>query len=65
MPFSQTKKKVTITFQSIKDLMLFKKECACDDFYVDRDTLTLVGTFTEEQLQIANYKYAAAYQPEP
>lgn len=63
MPFSETKKKVTLTFQSINTLSLFKKECECDDFYVDRDTLTLVGSFTEEQLQVANYKYLATYQP--
>ena len=62
MPFSNDKKKVTLTFRSITALHDFKNECGCDDFYVERDRLLLVGTFTEEQLQIANYKYAANYK---
>ena len=62
MPFSNGKKKAILTFHSIIDLTIFKKEYACDDFYVERDALLLVGSFTEEQLQIANYKYAATYE---
>ena len=62
MPVSSNKKKATLIFQSITDLTNFKNECGCDDFYIERDGLLLVGTFTEEELQIANYKYAAAYE---
>jgi hypothetical protein len=62
MPFTSGTKKVSITFPSITELMAFKQECACNDFYVERDALLLVGSFTEEQLQIANYKYAASYE---
>ena len=62
MPFSSNKKKATLIFKSITDLANFKNECGCDDFYIERDGLLLVGTFTEEELQIANYKYAATYK---
>ena len=62
MPFSTKRKKVTLTFKSITMLKAFKHECSCDDFYIERDVLLLVGTFTEEQLQIANYKYGATYE---
>jgi hypothetical protein len=45
----------------MQDLSAFKKECACNDFYIDRDELTLVGTFTEEKLKMATSKYLALY----
>ena len=64
MPFTMGKKKATLIFSSITDLSKFKNECSCDDFYVERDNLLLVGNFTEDQLQVANYKYGATYQPE-
>ena len=54
--------KVSITFPSIIELVAFKNECVCDDFYVERDALLLVGSFTGEQLQIANDKYAASFE---
>jgi hypothetical protein len=59
MPFANDKKKATLTFRSITDLANFKNECGCDDFYIERDGFLLVGTFSEEELQLANYKYAA------
>ena len=62
MPSPNSTKKVSISFPSIIELVAFKNECASDDFYVDRDALLLVGTFTGEQLQIANYKYAATFE---
>jgi len=62
MPFSNDKKKATLIFKSITDLTNFKNECGCDDFYIERDGLLLVGTFTEQELQIVNYKYAATYE---
>ena len=43
------------------DLTAFKKECECSDFYIDRDSLTLVGPFSKEQLKIATGKYFALY----
>ena len=62
MPFTSTLKKAIIRFPSLVDLSNFKHDCACADFYVDRDALTLVGSFTEEQLQIANYSYGGMYK---
>ena len=62
MPFSTVTKRVSITFPTIAQLNAFKHECGCHDFYVERDALLLVGSFTEEQLQIANYKYGATYE---
>ena len=64
MPFSNGKQKVVLVFRSIAALSGFKNECTCDDFYVDRDALTIVGSFTEEQLQIANFKYFATWEVE-
>ena len=52
---------VTLSFKSMHDLSCFKKECACDDFYIDRDEQTLVGSFTLEQLKVATGKYLALY----
>ena len=54
-------KKVTLSFRSMEYLSAFKKECTCYDFYVDRDNLTLVGSFTEEQLKMATSIYLALY----
>ena len=51
--------KVFLCFHSLDDLSAFKNECACNDFYIDRDALTLVGSFTEPQLKIATGKYQA------
>ncbi|GAA4746262.1 hypothetical protein [Flavisolibacter ginsenosidimutans] len=56
--------KVNLSFKSLTDLAAFKNECACKDFYIDRDSLTLVGTFSEEQLKIATGKYFALYYTE-
>jgi hypothetical protein len=53
-------KKVILSFHSMDDLSAFKKECACDDFYIDRDALTLVGSFSEAQLKVARDKYRAS-----
>jgi hypothetical protein len=53
--------KVTLSFSSLHELSAFKKECACGDFYIDRDELTLVGSFSEQQLKIATGKYRALY----
>lgn len=60
MSLANHKKKATLIFQSIIDLTNFKHECGCDDFYIERDGLLLVGTFSDDELQLANYKYAAS-----
>ena len=54
-------KKYILLFKSINDISLFKNECQCSDFYIDRDQLTLVGTFSEDQLKMAIEKYKASY----
>ena len=51
--------KVILSFQTLAEISNFKKECNCNDFYVDRDSLSLVGTFTDAQLQLATNKYNA------
>lgn len=57
---SETPKiKIVLSFHSVTDISKFKHECGCSDFYLERDLLTLVGTFTEEQLKIATNKYSA------
>ena len=52
-------KKVILLFHSLDDLSAFKKECFCEDFYIDRDAIMLVGSFIEAQLKIAISKYHA------
>ncbi len=56
---------IILSFRSVTELAKFKNECGCRDFYIDRDALTLVGTFSEEQIRLATTKYAAMYQSEP
>jgi hypothetical protein len=51
--------KVILLFRSMAVLSQFKKECTCADFYIDRDALTVVGSFTKEQIAIAMEKYNA------
>ena len=63
MPAVIPKKKVYLTFNSVADISKFKHECECGDFYIDRDLIMLVGSFSEEQLQLAFIKYAAVSSP--
>ena len=61
MTVSDTRKRnVILSFKSIADLSKFKHECDCNDFYIDRDLLTLVGDFIETQIQMAINKYDAS-----
>jgi len=55
-----TKRKVILSFKSIADLSKFKHECDCNEFYIDRDSLTLVGDFIEMQIEIALNRYDAS-----
>jgi hypothetical protein len=50
---------IILQFNSVTAISQFKKECACSDFYIDRDALTLVGSFTPAQVLIALEKYGA------
>ena len=50
-------RQVTILFETNKDLMQFKADSKCNDFYIDRDLLLLTGTFTETQLCLATEKF--------
>ena len=59
MPADIPHKQVMLLFTSIASISAFKKEGTCYDFYIDRDTLTLVGSFTQEQVAIAREKYNA------
>jgi hypothetical protein len=60
MPPVVPPKQVMLQFKSIAAISQFKKACACDDFYIDRDALTLVGSFTTEQVALAVEHYEAA-----
>lgn len=51
--------RVMLQFVSLEAISQFKNECACCDFYIDREALTLVGSFTAEQVAIATGKYHA------
>jgi hypothetical protein len=59
MPTSIPHNQVILLFKSTSAISQFKKQCTCDDFYVDRDAVTLVGTFTPEQIHLAVEKYEA------
>ena len=50
---------MTIQFKSIDDLNNFKRESGCNDYYVVKDFLSLVGTFTESNLHLATDKFNA------
>ena len=52
-------KRMAVQFKNMEELDRFTKECACDDMYAYKDMLTLSGTFTELQLQLATGKYNA------
>ena len=53
---------VILSFETLTDISNFKRECQCNDFYIDRDALTLVGTFTEDQLLLATAKYNGSWK---
>jgi hypothetical protein len=53
-----------LVFRSLADISKFKHECVCNDFYVDRDLLTMVGKFSKEQIQMAVSKYNALVSPQ-
>lgn len=53
--------KAVLIFKSMTQLVAFKNDRKCDDFYIDRDELSLVGTFTEDQLQSAKNDYSASF----
>lgn len=59
MPAIEPEKQVSLLFAMLDAMSRFKKEYACGDFYIDRDALTLVGSFTEEQMASAMGKYHA------
>ncbi|MGZ5189485.1 MAG: hypothetical protein ACXWCZ_00625 [Flavisolibacter sp.] len=64
MPHPTGTKRKILVFSSMADISNFKQECLCDDFYVDRDLLSLVGSFTDAQIMIAKTKYKALVNPE-
>jgi hypothetical protein len=51
--------RVILSFKTLADISNFKKECNCNDFYIDRDSLSIVGSFADQQLQLAFNKYNA------
>jgi hypothetical protein len=50
---------MAILFKSIEQLAKFKIESGCKDFYIDRDILSIVGIFSESNLQLATGKFNA------
>jgi len=59
MPLSNVSQSVILVFISMADISRFKLECICNDFYVDRDLFSLIGSFNEAQVNIAINKYHA------
>lgn len=59
MPSLIPQRQVILAFSSLMAITQFKHECTCPDFYIDRDMLTLVGSFTADQVKIAIEKYNA------
>ena len=59
MTISTITQKIVLVFSSMADISRFKMECVCDDFYIDRDLLSLIGSFSETQVDIAVNKYKA------
>lgn len=59
MPTIIPKKQLSLLFKSGEVMTAFKRECACPDFYIDRDAIAIVGFFTNEQVQRAITKYEA------
>lgn len=57
-------KEVMIVFSSLEAISKFKHECACNDFYVDRDSLTLVGFFKPEHIRLAADEFGARLRNE-
>lgn len=59
MPLPIPKKQASLYFNSTAAISLFKQEAACQDFYIDRDAVALIGFFTEAQIRLALTKYEA------
>lgn len=59
MPSHIPQRQVILAFSSLIKIAQFKHECACPDFYIDRDKLMLVGSFRPDQVKIAVEKYKA------
>jgi hypothetical protein len=61
MSCSIVQKQVILHFSSIEAISQFKNKtgCACSDFYIDRDAMTITGSFTEEQATIAVEQFGA------
>lgn len=53
------KQKSALVFPSFSDLSNFKRQLQCLDFYIDRETLTLIGTFSKKDIEDATTHYAA------
>jgi hypothetical protein len=56
-------KQVILLFQSLSALAQFKQKCNCPDFYIERDALKLIGSFTPGQVVTAIKKYGAVSLP--
>lgn len=58
-PVSSTPRRFVLQFKNLSEVESFKKECDCNDMYIDKDAITIVGTFTELQLKSATSAYNA------
>lgn len=61
MSYILPKQQRSLLFKSTAAISLFKKEAGCQDFYIDRDAVSVVGFFTEEQISLALKKYEARW----
>jgi len=56
---NNTIRQFILSFRTVTDLVQFKEECDPLTPYTERDSLTLVGLFSGEQLVLAANKYDA------
>lgn len=57
MPSLVPQTQISLFFTSAAAISQFKQESGCQDFYIERDALAVVGHFTEEQIGLAVAKY--------
>ncbi|MFL5742143.1 MAG: hypothetical protein ACJ75B_18110 [Flavisolibacter sp.] len=58
-PTSNSQVQTRLLFQTLQSMYAFKHEIACSEFYVERDVISFVGLFTQDQIDLAVIKYNA------
>jgi hypothetical protein len=58
-PEGANKKRMGLIFPTMAHLSGLKNHIQCNDFYIDRDAFTIVGTFSETDIDLATKTYGA------